>query len=124
MNVVDSSGWLEYFAEGPSADFFAEALQDTKRLVVPTVTVYEVYKVACKQSGEREASAVVTQMYQGHLVDLDSALAVSAARLSAKHGLPMADAIILATARSHQATFWTQDAHFAGLDGVQYSPRP
>jgi len=123
VNVVDSSGWLEYFAGGPGGAFFAEAIEATDELVVPTVTVYEVFKRVFQQRGEGDALQAVAPMLQGTVVDLSVPVALDAARTSAALGLPMADSIILATARSRGATLWTQDADFAGIDGVRYRPR-
>jgi toxin FitB len=120
MNVVDSSGWLEYFSDGPNADFFAPAIERLDELVVPAITIYEVYKRVLVQRTEADAIRAVAQMQQGAVVDLDSRLAVGAARLSVEARLPMADSIILATARLHDATLWTQDADFEGLPGVRY----
>ena len=123
MNVVDSSGWLEYFADGPNADFFAPSVEDPERLVVPTVSVYEVFKRVLLLADEGAALQAVVVMQQGKVVDLNQPLALRAATISAQLKLPMADSIILATARSHGATVWTQDADFKGLDGVQYVPK-
>jgi len=123
VNVVDSSGWLEYFAGGPGAAFFADAIEATDELVVPTVTVYEVFKRVFQQRGEGDALQAVAPMLQGTVVDLSVPVALDAARTSAGLGLPMADSIILATARSHGALLWTQDADFAGIDGVRYRAR-
>ncbi|MGQ9585179.1 MAG: type II toxin-antitoxin system VapC family toxin [Anaerolineae bacterium] len=123
MNVVDSSGWLEYFADGPNADFFAPAIEDTAGLVVPSIALYEVFKRVLQQRSEGDAFQAVAAMQQATVADLDAALAVSAARLSADLGLPMADSIVLATARAHEATLWTQDADFEGMEGVQFVAR-
>lgn len=123
MNVVDSSGWLEYFAGNAAADFFADAIESTDELVVPAVTIYEVFKRVYQQRDEGDALQAVALMQQGTVVDLTAPLAVSAARLSVSLGIPMADSIILATARAHEAALWTQDAHFAGIEGVRYSPK-
>ena len=120
MNAVDSSGWLEYFAEGKNADFFAPAIEDTKNLIVPVICIYEVFKRILQQSGLSEAQLHVSDMHQGEIVDLTSSLALSAAKLSAELKLPMADSIILAVARTRNATLWTQDEHFKDLDGVKY----
>lgn len=120
MNVVDSSGWLEYFANGPNASRFAAPLKDTPSLVVPVVSIYEVFKVVLRERGENDALQAVSAMQKATVVALDSNLAFSAARLSLKHALPMADSIILATARDYEATLWTQDADFKDLDGVKY----
>ena len=120
MNVVDSSGWLEYFAAGPNADFFAAAVEATDELIVPTVSVYEVFKRVSQQRGEGDALQAVALMQQGDVVDLSIHLALEAARTSMVLGIPMADSIILATAQSSDATLWTQDADFADIDGVRY----
>ncbi len=120
MNVVDSSGWLEYFAAGANAGFFAPALEATGELIVPVVSVYEVFKRVLVQRGEGDALQAVAMMQQGRVVDLNAAAALDAARLSVEAALPMADAIILSVARSHDATLWTQDAHFEGINGVNY----
>jgi predicted nucleic acid-binding protein len=120
VNVVDSSGWLEYFAEGPNADFFAAAIEAADELIVPTVCVYEVFKRVCRQRGESDALLAVALMQQGTVTDLSIHLSLEAARTSMAPSLPMADSIILATARSADATLWTQDADFAGVEGVRY----
>lgn len=120
MNVVDSSGWLEYFADGPSAGFFASAIEDTAKLVVPTLSLYEVFKRVLQQRGESAALTAAALMQQGTLVELRAPLALSAATLSVKHQLPMADSVMYATARAHDATLWTQDADFEGLPHVRY----
>jgi predicted nucleic acid-binding protein len=120
MNVVDSSGWLEYFADGPNADFFAPAIQDTDQLLVPTISIYEVFKRVLQQRGEGEALQAVAVIAQGQVVELDTMLALDAAKLSVDHKLPMADSIMLATAQAHDATLWTQDADFENIAGVKY----
>ena len=120
MNVVDSSGWLEFFADGPNADFFAPPILETETLIVPSISLYEVFKVVMAQKGEASGLQAVALMQQGLVVDLDSHLALTAAYLSTKLKLPMADSIILATARGRQATLWTQDVDFSGIEGVRY----
>jgi predicted nucleic acid-binding protein len=120
VNVVDSSGWLEYFAAGPNADFFASAVEATDELIVPTISVYEVFKRVSQQRGEGDALQAVALMQQGDVVDLSIHLALEAARTSIALGIPMADGIILATAQSSDATLWTQDVDFAEIDGVRY----
>jgi predicted nucleic acid-binding protein len=120
MNVVDSSGWLEYFANGPNADFFASAVERTPELLVPTLSLYEVFKRVHQQRGEGDALQAVAVMAQGAVVDLDMDVALSAAKLTLDLNLPMADSVMLATAQRHGAVFWTQDAHFVGIQGVQY----
>jgi len=119
MNVVDSSGWIEYFTDGPGATFFAPAIERVDSLIVPTIVVNEVLRKTLRDAGEAAALTVLTAMRQGKVVALDEALAVSAARLGLAHRLPLADAIVLATARASAATLWTQDKDFAGLTRVR-----
>jgi predicted nucleic acid-binding protein len=123
VNVVDSSGWLEYFADGPNAAFFAPAIEATPELLVPTVSLYEVFKRVLQQRGEGQALQAVALMQQGRIVDLTAAIALSAAKASIERRLPMADSIMLVTAQSHAAAFWTQDADFDGVEGVKYVAR-
>jgi len=120
MNVVDSSAWLEYFANGPSAGFFAPAIEDTAQLLVPTLILYEVFKRVLQQTDESKALQAVATIQQGTVVDLSAPLALDAAKISLDHRLPMADSVILATARAHDAMLWTQDDDFKGLEGVRY----
>jgi len=120
MNVVDSSGWLEYLADGPNAEFFASAVEDTARLIVPSISVYEVFKRVLQQRGEGDALLAVALMMQGQVVPLDAELSLAAAKLSVETKLPMADSVILATARTFDAILWTQDGDFKELEGVQY----
>jgi predicted nucleic acid-binding protein len=123
VNVVDSSGWLEFFGNGPNAAEFAKPLGDPLALVVPTLTLYEVFKRTMQLAGEDAALQALAGMMQGQVVDLTAEIAIEAARLSLDTGLAMADSVILATARSRGAVLWTQDAHFAGLDDVEYRPK-
>ncbi len=120
MNTVDSSGWLEYFADGPNAEFFAPAIEKVIDLVVPSISIYEVFKIVLQQRDESSALQAIAIMQQGLVVNLDSNLALSAARVSIENSLPMADSIMLATALSYNASLWTQDSDFAGIDGVKY----
>ena len=122
MNVVDSSAWLEYFADGPNAGFFAKSIENTKELIVPSLSLYEVYKRVVQQRGASAALQVVAVMQQGQVVSLDAGLALLAARLSLEHRLPMADSVMLATARAFDAVLWTQDADFKDLPGVRFRP--
>ena len=120
MNVVDSSGWLEYFANGHNADFFTPVIQDIDALVVPTVCIYEVFKRLLTLRGEEAALQATGIMSLGIIADLTRETAVTAAAISTEHKLAMADSIILATSRAHNAALWTQDADFAGIINVQY----
>jgi predicted nucleic acid-binding protein len=123
VNIVDSSGWLEYFADGPNADGFAAPLGNVAELLVPSVTMYEVFKVVCRQRGEDAALQAVAMMQQGRVIELSSSIALLAAKLSLDVKTPMADSIILATAQIHAAVLWTQDKDFEGLSDVKYCPK-
>ena len=118
-NVVDSSGWLEYFTDSDRASLFASAIEDAGNLIVPVISIYEVFKKVLRECGEDDALQVASLMQGGQIVDLDGALALEAAR----HSLPLADSIIYATAMRHEATLWTQDEHFKDLPKVRYFPR-
>lgn len=120
MNVVDSSGWLEYFIDGKNADFFAQVVEDMANVVVPTISIYEVFKRTLISKNRDDALETIAMMYDGLVVDLDSETALMAAELSYELKLPMADSIILATARAHDATLWTQDEHLKDIEGVKY----
>ena len=122
LNLVDSSGWIEYFTDGPNAGRFAGPLSDSARLIVPTVSVYEVFRVVLRQRGEDDALFVAAAMSRGREIPLTSALALEAARLAHEKRLAMADGIILATARLTGATLWTQDVDFKGFPDVNYVP--
>jgi predicted nucleic acid-binding protein len=123
VNIVDSSGWLEYFADGPNADRFAAPLGSVAELLVPSITLYEVFKIVCRQRGEDAALQAVAMMQQGQVIELSSSIALLAAKLSLDLKIPMADSIILATAQTHDAVLWTQDDDFKGLSGVRYFPK-
>jgi len=120
VNVVDSSGWLEYLADGPNAAFFAPAIERSAELLVPTLSILEVFKRVLVQREESQALQSIALMHQGHVIDLTASLALDAARLSRSARLPMADSIMLATARAHGATLWTQDSDFEGLPDVRF----
>ena len=124
MNVVDSSGWLEYFADESNADFFAPAIEAVSELVVPSLSLYEVFKRILQQKTEDEALRAVAVMMKGSVVNLTSSVALSAALLSVKHNLPMADSIMLATAQVFEATLWTQDADFRHIPGAVFLRYP
>lgn len=120
MNVVDSSGWLEYFGKAENSQFFAPIIQKTDLLIVPTISMYEVYKNIVLQRDEEEALSAIGWMSTGKIIELTQELALSAAELSMLYKLPMADSVILATARAHDAILWTQDEHFKDLEDVRY----
>jgi len=120
VNVVDSSGWLEYFADTPNADVFAAPILETDNLIVPSISLLEVFKRVLQQRGQDAALQTIALMKQGKVVPLDETLALQAAKLGLEHKLPLADSVILATARAFDATLWTQDADFDGIEGVRY----
>lgn len=120
MNVVDSSGWIEYFINGANADFFSTPIQDSENLIVPTICIYEVFKRVLLKLGDDRALKTIGQMSLTTVVDLDRSIAMQAAQISLETKLAMADSIILATARKYDATLWTQDEHFKDLEGVHY----
>ena len=120
LNVVDSSAWLEYFADGPNAQHFAPVIENTAQVLVPTITLLEVFKRISQQRADSVALQYMAVMQQSTLVDLDAAIAIRAAVLGRRHKLPLADSIIYATAQSLGADVWTQDADFEGLAGVRF----
>jgi len=120
MNIVDSSGWLAYFASGPNADFFSEPIEETAELLVPTISLYEVFKRILQQRSETEALKAVAFMQSGTILDLTSTIALHAANISNDLKIPMADSVMLASARENDAILWTQDGDFEGLEGVRY----
>ncbi len=119
-NVVDSSAWLAWFANEPGAGSFADAIEDTDSLVIPSICLAEVFKVIARQRGEGDALQAVAFMSQGRVVNLDANLAISAAVEGLAHKLPLADSIVYATARANDATLWTQDEDFEGIPGVRF----
>lgn len=123
MNLIDSSAWLEYFADGPNASFFARAIEQSSAVVVPTIVIFEVYKRLRAQRDERTAVHAVALLRQGRVVPLTTELAMNAAALSVANRLPMADSIILATAQATEAVPWTQDSDFAKIAGVKFRAR-
>ena len=123
MNLVDSSGWLEYFADGRNARFFAPAIEDTENLIVSAVNVYEVFKRILQQRGEDAALQAAALMHQANIVDISSPIAMDAAKLSVDLKLPMADSLVFATARAYGAILWTQDSDFNGLPNVKFTKK-
>ena len=123
MNIVDSSGWLAYFADEINAKHFMAPLSSPTKLIVPAITLYEVFKVILRESSENEALQAIVAMQKGQVINLNTSLALAAARLSLEHRFPMADSIILATALEFRATIWTQDADFKDLNKVKYFPK-
>ncbi len=120
MNVVDTSGWIEFLFDGSNADVFASLIEDVDNLLVPVICLYEVFKKVNAVADEPKALQAIGQMKQGRVIEVTEAIALRAALISLKHHLPMADSLILSTTWSEQGTLWTQDEHFAGLPGVEY----
>jgi len=120
MNVVDSSGWVEYFEDGGNADFFTASIRDVENLLVPTICIYEVFKRMSLKRGEEEALQATGFMALGREIDLNREIAISAAQISLELKLAMADSILLATAHAYEATLWTQDEHFKVIPGVKF----
>jgi predicted nucleic acid-binding protein len=123
VNVVDSSGWIEYLADTSNAEFFKAAIEDAEYLVVPTISVVEVFRWVFRQVGKVDALQVAALMQEGNVVDLDTHLSMRAAKAGLAHKLPLADSVIFATAQAYGATLWTQDAHFENIAGVHYQPK-
>ena len=123
MNVVDSSAWLSYFAGDKNAAAFAKAIENLDQLLVPSITLTEVFKNVLRQCDEESALATVAHMQQGRVISLDSELAIDAASYGVIHKLPLADSIIYATAQKYNATVWTQDSDFKGLSNVKFYPK-
>ena len=124
MNVVDSSGWIEYLSGGTNAGFFGEPIEDEENLLVPTLSLFEVYRHLLRHLGRDEALNVIASMRQGSIVELDDRLALDAAELSVSTTLALADSIVLAVARARDAVLWTQDADFEGLENVRWQRKP
>jgi predicted nucleic acid-binding protein len=124
MNVVDSSAWLEYFANGPNASFFSKPIEQADQLIVPSLSLYEVFKRVLQQRGQDQGLLAISVMEQGTVIDLNVEIALTAAKLSIENRLPLAVSVILATARAFGATLWTQDSDFEGMPGVEYRKRP
>ncbi|MCG8470022.1 MAG: type II toxin-antitoxin system VapC family toxin [Gemmatimonadetes bacterium] len=123
MNIVDASGWIEYFTDGPDAAFIAQTLQETERLIVPTVTILEVFERVCKDHGESAALRATAAMQQGIVVELDTPTALDAGRLSVEHSVPASAGALLAAARQYCATVWSLDERVRHIDGVRYRAR-
>ena len=122
-NTVDSSAWVEYFIDGPNAAFFATAIENTANLVVPSISLHEVFKKTLQNQSEGSALRAIAQMKQGSVRALDEEVALDAARISFQLNLPLVESIVLATARASNARLWTQDECFKGIEGVNYKPR-
>lgn len=124
MTVIDSSGWIEFFTDGPLAGQYAAKLRHLSTVLLPVIVLYEVYKRLKRDLSEEDAVVAVSAMQRAQVVPVDGELALTAADLSLEHGLAMADAIILATARLHHAELVTSDGDFARISGVTYLAKP
>jgi PIN domain. len=122
LNLVDSSGWIEYFIDGKNADRFAAAIEDTERLIVSTLNIYEVFKKVIAERDENTALEAVAMMQQAKVIEVTSSIAMQAAKLSYIFKIPLADSIICITARENNAVVWTQDVDFKDMEGVEYFP--
>jgi predicted nucleic acid-binding protein len=120
MNLVDSSGWLEYFTDGKNSEIFSKPLNNKEELIVPSITLYEVFKVVLREKDENTALQVTATMQQCKVIELTSEIAIHAAKISHDKKLPMADSIILATGILYNAVIWTQDSDFKNITGVKY----
>ena len=120
MNLVDTSGWIEYFFEGKNASYFAEPIEDIANLIVAVICLYEVFEKVNQVANEARGLQAVAQMKQGYVIELDEDIALRAAVISLKHKLPMANSFIYATGQLKEAVIWTQDADFEGLPGIKY----
>lgn len=120
MNLVDSSGWLEFFTDGPRSSIFAPIILDSKNLIISVINKYEVFKILSLRTDEQSALNTIGAMYSGRVIEISDFIAMSAAELSLKYQLPMADSMLLATAQAEEAILWTKDAHFENIPGVKY----
>jgi toxin FitB len=120
MNIVDSSCWLEFFAGTKVGDKVSSIIEDTNNLIVPSITLYEVFKKLLIELDEDNGLLAVAHMKQGNVIDLDSDLSVYAAKIGKEYQLAMADSIIYAVTKKYNATLWTQDKHFKLLSNVKY----
>ena len=123
MNVVDTSGWLEYFAGGRNARKFSVPIKETEELIVPTICIYEISKVILRESDENHLLQALAAIQKGQMVALTPSISTAAAKVGLKYKLPMADSIIYTTAKQYNATVWTQDIDFKNLQNVNYIPK-
>ena len=124
MNLVDSSGWIEYLQDTPRADLFAEAIEDRYDLLVPTIALFEVHKVLSRNLPANLVAQCLDVMRLGRVLDLTDKRAIAASEVASRHRLAMADAAMYSLAQEFEATFWTQDVDYKGLSGVRYCPKP
>ncbi len=120
MTIIDSCGWLEYFANGANADFFSNPIKDNSEIIVPTIILYEIWKKISRERGEDKAIELVAQLKRYKIIPLDEELSISAAKVSSENNFAMADSIIYATAKKYNAALWTQDSDFKDVENVKY----
>jgi predicted nucleic acid-binding protein len=120
MNLVDSSGWLEFFSDSKNAETFAPAIKNTKELIVSTINLYEVYKKILIERDEKSALEAIGIMQQAKVIDINSSISIEAAKISFQLKIPMADSLIYITAKQNDAVVWTQDYDFKDLDNVKF----
>lgn len=120
MNVLDSSVWLEIFAGTALGKKYIPLAENANSLVVPVISLYEVFRKVLRERNEHLALQVIAQMKRGLVVEFGLELALNAARLAQEYSLPMADSIIFATAQKYKATLWTMDSDFRGIPGVRF----
>ena len=124
MNIVDSSGWIEFFLAGPSGPLFKRVIEQRDKLLVPVIALYEVHKILSRKLPAHAVKSALDVMRLGRVLDLTDRRAIAAAEVAIKHRLAMADAVMYSLALEHQATFWTQDVDYQGLPGVNFFPKP
>ena len=124
MNVVDSSGWIEFFLAGPSGPLFKPVIEQRDKLLVPVIALYEVHKILSRKLPAEMVASCLDVMRLGRVLDLTDRRAIAAAEVAIKHRLAMADAVMYSLALEHQATFWTQDVDYQGLPGVNFFAKP
>ncbi len=123
MNVVDSSGWIEFFLAAPSGPVFKPVIEERDKLVVPVIALYEVHRILSRRLPEAAVTLALDVMRLGRVIELTDRRAIAASSIAAQHKLAMADAVMYSIALEHKATFWTQDVDYEGLAGVRYCPK-
>lgn len=124
MNVVDSSGWIEFFQAGTNGPIFKPVIEQRDQLMVPVIALYEVHKILSRKLPEYAVNQALDVMRLGRVIDLTDRRAIAASLIAAKHKLAMADAVMYSIAREYKAMFWTQDVDYQGLESVRYCPKP
>ena len=124
MNVVDSSGWIEFFLAGPSGPLFKPVIEQRDKLLVPVIALYEVHKILSRKMPADVVASCLNVMRLGRVLDLTDRRAIAAADVAIRHRLAMANAVMYAMALEHKATFWTQDVDYQGLPSVNFFPKP